>query len=136
MYANIGGMGWGRCLPRRSIWISPRRDRPQRWRNDKFVDARAAYIEPTYQDKEVARFTFVSDTSDVNYAQLDTPQRRGQHHRQDGDDTYQLTPVDVDQGVYTINYKGQTCKALHRQLHSPSTAPTRSSTSTKQRPRD
>ena len=112
MYANIGGMGWGEMFASQKYMDLLDETGRNDWRNDKFVDARAAYIEPTYQDKEVARFTFVSDNGDVNYAQLDiTRNGVGNITAKDGDDTYQLTPVDVDQEIYTINYKGQTCKA-------------------------
>ena len=112
MYANIGGMGWGEMFASQKYMDLLDETGRNDWRNDKFVDARAAYIEPTYQDKEVARFTFVSDNGDVNYAQLDiTRNGVGNITAKDGDDTYQLTPVDVDQAIYTINYKGQTCKA-------------------------
>lgn len=112
MYANIGGMGWGEMFASQKYMDLLDETGRNDWRNDKFVDARAAYIEPTYQDKEVARFTFVSDNGDVNYAQLDiTRNGVGNITAKDGDDTYQLTPADVDQEIYTINYKGQTCKA-------------------------
>ena len=112
MYANIGGMGWGEMFASQKYMDLLDETGRNDWRNDKFVDARAAYIEPTYQDKEVARFTFVSDNGDVNYAQLDiTRNGVGNITAKDGDDTYQLTPVDVDQEIYTSNYKGKTCKA-------------------------
>ncbi len=130
MYANIGGMGWGEMFASQKYMDlldeTGRNDR----RNDKFVDARAAYIEPTYQDKEVARFTFVSDNGDVNYAQLDiTRNGVGNITAKDGDDTYQLTPSTLTRRSTPSTTRVRPARPTST-TSSPSTAPTRSSTST------
>lgn len=110
MYANIGGMGWGEMYASQKYLDLLDETGRNDWRTENFTDARAAYIEPTYQDREVARFTFKSDNGDVNYAQLSITRNGDNITATEGDDTYQLTPVNVDQEIYTINYKGQTCK--------------------------
>lgn len=112
MYANIGGMGWGEMFASQKYLDLLDETGRNDWRTASFTDARAAYIEPTYQDREVARFTFSTDKGDMNYAQLDiTRNADGTIEAKDKDQTYPLTEVNKEQEIYTIVYKGQTCKA-------------------------
>lgn len=130
MYANIGGMGWGEMFASQKYMDLLDETGRNDWRTETFVDARAAYIEPTYQDKEVARFTFVSDNGDVNYAQLDiTRNGAGNITAKDGDDTYQLTPSTLTRRSTPSTTRVRPARPTST-TSSPSTAPTRSSTST------
>ena len=88
MYANIGGMGWGEMYASAKYIDLLNETGRNDWRPDhyKIVDARAAFIEPTYTDdhKEVFRL----DGKDVP----DGPE-------------YTLTPVDAEQEIYSITYQ-------------------------------
>ena len=89
------------------------------WRPDhyKIVDARAAFIEPTYTDdhKEVFRFIKQDSETVLNYEQL-TVIKKGatvicqKTKEVDGKDVpdgpeYTLTPVDAEQEIYSITYQ-------------------------------
>lgn len=114
MYANIGGMGWGEMYASKKYMDILDENGRNDWREShkRIIDARAAFIEPTYQDREVARFVYLADDGCYYYAQFDT--NRGADgvvvSCKNGDDVYPLTPVDIDQEIYTINYKGQQCE--------------------------
>lgn len=112
MYANIGGMGWGEMFASQKYMDLLDETGRNDWRTETFSDARAAYIEPTYQDYEVARFTFTADNGDVNYAQLPIERNAdGSVTAYESDTPYVLTPVDTASETYTISYNGQTRKA-------------------------
>lgn len=115
MYANIGGMGWGEMYASAKYINLLNETGRNDWRKGhyKIVDARAAFIEPTYDEKnaEVFRFIKKDDATHLNYAQFYTT------HKNDGsiycgetaeDESYKLTPIDSEQGIYTIDYKGIT----------------------------
>lgn len=114
MYANIGGMGWGEMYASKKYMDILDENGRNDWREShkRIIDARAAFIEPTYEDREVARFVYLADDGCYYYAQFNT--NRGADgvvvSCKNGDDVYPLTPVDIDQEIYTINYKGQQCE--------------------------
>lgn len=129
MYANIGGMGWGEMFASAKYIALLDETGRNDWRPDHYnmVDARAAFIEPHYTDnaKEVFRFIYTDAESGLqNYLQLDT--------KHEGDNligsemvvktvgdkkdttytNYALSPVDKDQEIYTITYKGRTYEGV------------------------
>ncbi|MCM1029437.1 MAG: RagB/SusD family nutrient uptake outer membrane protein [Pseudoflavonifractor sp.] len=113
MYANIGGMGWGEMYASQKYIDLLDETGRNDWRTSTFSDARAAYIEPTYEDKEVVRFTFTNASGDVNYAQLGfTANADGTLTATDANGSYTCKPVNAEQQVYTINYNGQECRAV------------------------
>lgn len=116
MYANIGGMGWGEMFASQKYIDLLDETGRNDWRTGNFSDARAAYIEPTYEDNEVVRFTYWAKNKEgfdnVYYSQLSfTRNDDGTLTASDADGSYTCTPVDVDQEIYTIDFKGQKCKA-------------------------
>ncbi|TDQ76715.1 SusD-like starch-binding protein associating with outer membrane [Sphingobacterium yanglingense] len=114
MYANIGGQGWGEMYASGKYIDLLNETGRNDWRPDsyKIVDARAAFIEPTYSKDEktgkyleVFRFIKENDNQTWSYVQ-DTVVRSGSTvSTKNNKDTYTLTPVNVEQGVYSIKYK-------------------------------
>jgi len=122
MYANIGGMGWGEMYASAKYIDLLNETGRNDWRPDnyKIVDARASFIEPTYrQDEKTGKYTevfrFIKDDGKdvVNYVQ-DTVIRNGSTIlAKEGKDTYTLTAINAEQGVYSIKYKdGKTYKGM------------------------
>ena len=121
MYANIGGMGWGEMYASAKYLAlldeTGRNDfRPNRMR---IVDARAAFIEPVYDnDKgEVFRFIKTEDSGDMNYLQLPITRTNGQIIAQEEKDkgqasSYTLTAIDATQEIYSITYGGKTYRGV------------------------
>src|SRR5690606_14381359 len=113
MYANIGGMGGGAMYASAEYIDLLNETGRNDWRPDnyKIVDARAAFIEPTYSKNdagaytEVFRFIKEDGTNIVNYVQANITRSGSTITAKDGDDTYTLTPVDVAQEIYSIQYK-------------------------------
>lgn len=110
MYANIGGMGWGEMFASAKYIDLLNETGRNDWRSDhyKIVDARAAFIEPTYTDdnKEVFRFIYEASSTNLQYAQLDVSHNGSAVTCTDSEgNTYALTPVDAEQEIYSINYK-------------------------------
>ena len=109
MYANIGGMGWGEMYASAKYIDLLNETGRNDWRPDhyKIVDARAAFIEPTYQNdhKEVFRFIKRDTETTLNYVQAETIRNGGTISCIDGEQTYVLTPVDATQEIYSIRYK-------------------------------
>ncbi|RAV30536.1 RagB/SusD family nutrient uptake outer membrane protein [Sinomicrobium soli] len=112
MYANIGGMGWGEMYASAKYIDLLNETGRNDWRPDSYdmVDARAAFIAPTYSENPDGEYTevfrFIKNEDGLqNYVQ-DTISRSGSTItcREDGD-TYTLTPVDASQEVYAIQYK-------------------------------
>lgn len=109
MYANIGGMGWGEMYASgKYIELLDETGRND-WRPDHYriVDARAAFIEPTYEEgnREVFRFIVQDSPTTLNYVQAVVARKEGVVTCQDGEQTYTLIPVDAQQEIYSINYK-------------------------------
>lgn len=109
MYSNIGGMGWGEMYASaKYIGLLDETGRND-WRPDhrRIVDARASFIEPTYEEgnKEVFRFIKQDSETVLNYAQLNVTRNSTTITCSDGEQTYTLTPIDKEQEIYSINYK-------------------------------
>lgn len=122
MYGVIGGMGWGEMYASAKYIDLLNETGRNDWRPEsyKMVDARAAFIEPTYRKNEkdgsyteVFRFVKEDGVDVLNYVQ-DTIIRSGTTIlAKEGATTYPLVPVDASQGIYTINYKdGKTYKGV------------------------
>lgn len=82
------------------------------WRPDtyKLVDARAAFIEPTYRKNEntgdfTEVFRFIKNESNVlNYVQAEVTRSGNTLTAKEGDKTFNLVAVDASQGIYSITY--------------------------------
>lgn len=116
MYSNIGGMGWGEMYASAKYIALLDETGRNDWRNNKIVDARAAFIEPQYETTEKPVFRFIKDVmnnagaqTNFNYVQADLKIEGDKVScvELDGDksESYDLTPVDVEQGIYSIKYK-------------------------------
>ena len=129
MYANIGGMGWGEMFASAKYLALLDETGRNDWRPDHYnmVDARAAFIEPHYADnaQEVFRFIYTdAETGLQNYLQFDTKVEGNDlicrdmkietiGHKKDTTYTnYALSPVDKEQEIYTITYKGRTYEGV------------------------
>jgi hypothetical protein len=117
MYANIGGMGWGEMYASAKYIDLLNETGRNDWRPDRkrIVDARAAFIEPTYDasNREVFRFIKQDSETTLNYAQLNVT-RSGSNiicrdtvkvNEQDVVYAYPLVPVDDEQEIYSIQYR-------------------------------
>ena len=118
MYANIGGMGWGEMYASAKYLAlldeTGRND--YRSNHRRIVDARAAFIEPAYDDKtpiEVFRFIKQETNGDFNYLQLPTKhdgdkivatERKTTQEQKEIIQDYVLTPILAEQGRYSIAY--------------------------------
>lgn len=114
MYANIGGMGWGEMYASAKYIALLNETGRNDWRPDhyKIVDARASFIEPTYEEKEdgsgyteVFRVIVQDSPTTLNYIQAPVTHTGNTVTCKDGDKTYTLTSVDTKQEIYSINYK-------------------------------
>lgn len=113
MYANIGGQGWGEMYASAKYISLLDETGRNDWRPEKYkiVDARAAFIEPTYSKNAAGAYTEVfrfikDDTGNVlNYVQATVTRSGGTITCKEGTDTYTLTPIDAAQEIYSIAYK-------------------------------
>lgn len=120
MYSNIGGMGWGEMYASAKYIDLLNETGRNDWRPEHkvIVDARANFIEPQYDGhKEVFRFIKYDNATTLNYAQLPITRKGDKvtctEKDKDGNaTTYELTPVDAKQEIYSINYKGQTYQGV------------------------
>ncbi|BEH00373.1 RagB/SusD family nutrient uptake outer membrane protein [Bacteroides sedimenti] len=111
MYSNIGGMGWGEMYASGKYLALLDETGRNDWYNNKIVDARAKFIEPQYTETRDEVFRFIKDvynTSNVqtgyNYVQASVTKDGNTVTCKEGDKSYTLTPVDAEQGIYSINY--------------------------------
>ncbi|WP_288857224.1 RagB/SusD family nutrient uptake outer membrane protein [uncultured Bacteroides sp.] len=121
MYANIGGMGWGEMYASaRYIDLLNETGRND-WRPDHYriVDARAAFIEPTYEDGNKLVFRFIKKEQEkgsdpiLNYAQFDAERNGATVTCKDAEkNSYTLTPVNEEEEIYEINYGGATYQGV------------------------
>ena len=118
MYANIGGMGWGEMYASAKYLAlldeTGRNDyRPEHRR---IVDARAAFIEPAYEEKNIEVFRFIKQETngDFNYLQLPTKhdgdkivatESKTTQDKKEITQDYVLTPILAEQGRYSITYE-------------------------------
>jgi hypothetical protein len=113
MYANIGGQGWGEMYASAKHISLLNETGRNDWRPEKYriVDARAAFIEPTYSKNTAGAYTevfrFIKDDTGnlLNYVQANVTRSGGTITCTEGTDTYTLTPIDASQEIYSINYK-------------------------------
>lgn len=117
MYANIGGMGWGEMFASAKYIDLLNETGRNDWRPDhyKIVDARAAFIEPTYGEKNQLVFRFIKKDSETvsNYAQFDATRNGSTVTCKDEKGvSYTLSPINEEDEVYTINYNGETYKGM------------------------
>ena len=110
MYGNIGGMGWGEMYASAKYIDLLNETGRNDWRPSKYniVDARAAFIEPTYttgaNQKEVFRFIKQSTATTLNYVQADITRNGSTITCTEGDDTYTLTPINEAEESYSIKH--------------------------------
>ena len=112
MYANLGGMGWGEMYASAKYLELLDETGRNDWRSDSYnmVDARAAFIQPTYSKNSTGEFTevfrFIKEDGDVlNYVQAEITRNGGVISATEGGDSYTLTPIDASQEIYSIQYK-------------------------------
>ncbi len=113
MYSNIGGMGWGEMYSSAKYLALLDETGRNDWRPNKYkiVDARAAFIEPTYSKNssgattEVFRFIKDDVNNTSNYVQLNTTRNGGTITCAEGTSVFTLTPIDATQEIYSITYK-------------------------------
>ncbi|MBD1423639.1 RagB/SusD family nutrient uptake outer membrane protein [Sphingobacterium chuzhouense] len=111
MYANIGGQGWGEMYASAKYIDLLNETGRNDWREEKYniVDARAAFIAPTYsQDANTGNYTevfrFIRRGNTLTYAQATVTRSGSTITCRDGDNTYTLTPVNAEQEIYRINH--------------------------------
>ena len=112
MYANIGGMGWGEMFASAKYIDLLNETGRNDWRPDqyKIVDARAAFIEPTYRQDETTGaytevFRFIKNEGNIlNYVQADVTRNGSTLTAKEGNNTFTLTAVDASQGIYKLTY--------------------------------
>ena len=117
MYANIGGMGWGEMFASAKYIDLLNETGRNDWRPDnyKIVDARAAFIEPTYRNDHQLVFRFIKRDSETveNYAQFNAVKNGSIVTCTDAEGTsYTLTPVSEEEEIYTIEYQGATYEGV------------------------
>ena len=117
MYANIGGMGWGEMFASAKYIDLLNETGRNDWRPDnyKIVDARAAFIEPTYRADHQLVFRFIKRDSETveNYAQFDAVKNGTTITCTDAEGaSYTLTPVSEEEEIYTIEYQGATYEGV------------------------
>lgn len=114
MYANIGGMGWGEMYASAKYIALLDETGRNDWVNNKIVDARAAFIEPQYvkDGKKVFRFikkVYNSQGVHTNYNYVQAEIKNSADNSTltcaENTETYTLTPVDREQGIWSIQYK-------------------------------
>ena len=121
MYANIGGMGWGEMYASAKYIDLLNETGRNDWRPDHYriVDARAAFIEPTYEDGNKLVFRFIKKEQEkgsdpiLNYAQFDAERNGATATCKDAEkNSYTLTPVNEEEEIYEINYGGATYQGV------------------------
>lgn len=117
MYANIGGMGWGEMFASAKHIDLLNETGRNDWRPDHYriVDARAAFIEPTYEEGNQLVFRFIKEESETvsNYAQFEAVRSGSAVTCKDAEGTtYTLSPVNEEEEVYSINYNGKTYQGM------------------------
>lgn len=118
MYANIGGMGWGEMYASAKYLAlldeTGRND--YRSNHRRIVDARAAFIEPAYDEKNIEVFRFIKQETngELNYLQLPikhngdkivASESKTTKEQKEINQDYELTPILAEQGRYSIVYE-------------------------------
>ncbi len=118
MYAEIGGMGWGEMYASAKYLALLDETGRNDYRSDhrRIVDARAAFIEPAYEEKNIEVFRFIKQETngDFNYLQLPTKhdgdkivatESKTTEGQKEINQDYVLTPILAEQGRYSITYE-------------------------------
>ena len=112
MYGNIGGMGWGEMYASAKYIDLLNETGRNDWNNNKIVDARAVFVEPQYVNGGKTVFRFIKKIinsegvqTNFNYVQAEVTISGNTATCKEDDDTYALTPVDQEQGIWSINYQ-------------------------------
>lgn len=118
MYANIGGMGWGEMYASAKYLALLDETGRNDYRPDHrhIVDARAAFIEPAYDEKNIEVFRFIKQepNGELNYLQLPikhngdkivASESKTTKEQKEINQDYELTPVLAEQGRYSIVYE-------------------------------
>ena len=118
MYAEIGGMGWGEMYASAKYLALLDETGRNDYRSDHrhIVDARAAFIEPAYEEKNIEVFRFIKQETngDFNYLQLPTKhdgakiiatESKTTQEQKEVSQDYVLTPILAEQGRYSITYE-------------------------------
>lgn len=118
MYAEIGGMGWGEMYASAKYLALLDEAGRNDYRSDhrRIVDARAAFIEPAYEEKNIEVFRFIKQETngDFNYLQLPTKhdgakiiatESKTTQEQKEVSQDYVLTPILAEQGRYSITYE-------------------------------
>lgn len=112
MYANIGGMGYGEMYASAKYIALLEETGRNDWYNKKIVDARANFIEPQYVDGGKRVFRFIKKIyntqgvhTNYNYVQAPVTINGNTATCVEGDDVFTMTPVDIDQGIWSLKYK-------------------------------
>ena len=118
MYAEIGGMGWGEMYASAKYLALLDEAGRNDYRSDhrRIVDARAAFIEPAYEEKNIEVFRFIKQETngDFNYLQLPTKhdgvkiiatESKTTEGQKEITQDYVLTPILAEQGRYSITYE-------------------------------
>lgn len=118
MYATIKNVGWGEMYTSQKYLDLLNETGYNDWANQKMVDARAAFIVPQYTLKEgkmTRAFRFVNEVYDkggnltaYSYKQGAISEQAGTLKAQIADKAYVLTPIDVANKKYSIEYEGKT----------------------------
>lgn len=108
MYANIGGMGWGEMFASAKYIDLLNETGRNDWRPDHYriVDARAAFIEPTYDERNIPVFRFIkpvlplevnvtiNSLTGYNYVQADLVNEGGKYYAIEKEVTqYEVDPA-------------------------------------------
>jgi hypothetical protein len=115
MYANIGGMGWGEMYASAKYIALLDETGRNDWYNGNIVDARAAFIEPQYEEGEHPVFRFIKKVYDAqgvhtnfNYVQADVTVNGNtatcKEKIGEVETPFTLTPVNTGQGIWSIRY--------------------------------
>lgn len=112
MYGNIGGMGWGEMYASADFISLLDETGRNDWANNKIVDARAVFVEPQYVENGKTVFRFIKNVyndagvhTNYNYVQAEVTVSGNTATCKEDDDSYSLTPVDQEQGIWSIQYK-------------------------------
>ena len=118
MYANIGGMGWGEMYASAKYLglLDETGRNDYRSNHRRIVDARAAFIEPAYDEKNIEVFRFIKQEAngELNYLQLPikhngdkivASESKTTKEQKEINQAYELTPILAEQGRYSIVYE-------------------------------
>lgn len=118
MYANIGGMGWGEIYASAKYLglLDETGRNDYRSNHRRIVDARAAFIEPAYDEKNIEVFRFIKQEAngELNYLQLPikhngdkivASESKTTKEQKEINQDYELTPILAEQGRYSIVYE-------------------------------